>query len=320
MVSSLQQGSRVLVTGATGYVGATVADQFIQAGYIVVGTSRSAHKAEAVKKYFDATYGPGKFEIYESDLEKEGAFDAAVKDVEAIAHVASPNVKSVVVTSSIVSVLNSEAEPGHIFTESDWNDVAYQTVLKLKESDQPIDAFLAYIASKNEAERALWRWKEEVKPAFALSTILPAFVYGAIIPTPQTVEAVNATSTPPMIINLFTGQNQDPSSSPVPEPSYVDVVDVGLMHVRAVELGKKVDGQRYLASAGVGSWQEALDIIHKNFPERKDIVAVGQPGSYKDFKHALDNSKAIRELGIKFNSFENVILNTVNSVKHLYKL
>lgn len=80
MVSSLQQGSRVLVTGATGYVGATVADQFIQAGYIVVGTSRSAQKAEAVKKYFDATYGPGKFEIYESgDLEKDGAFDAAVK-------------------------------------------------------------------------------------------------------------------------------------------------------------------------------------------------------------------------------------------------
>lgn len=275
-----------------------------------------------------------------------------IADVEAIAHVASPvtfnaedpirdvitpaingtlnllnsahkygkNVKSVVVTSSVASVLNSEAEPGHIFTESDWNDVAYQTVLKLKESDQPIDGFLAYVASKNEAERALWRWKEEVKPAFALSTILPSFVYGAIIPTPQTVEAVNATSTAPMIISLFTGQNQDPSSSPVPEPSYVDVVDVGRMHVRAVELGEKVDGQRYLASGGVGSFQEALDIIHKNFPKRKDIVAVGQPGSYKDFQHAFDSSKAIRELGIKFNSFENVVLNTLNSVKHLYKL
>jgi nucleoside-diphosphate-sugar epimerase len=92
------------------------------------------------------------------------------------------------------------------------------------------------------------------------------------------------------------------------------------MHVRAVELGEKVDGQRYLASGGVGSFQEALDIIHKNFPERKDIVAVGQPGSYKDLKHIFDNSKAIRELGIKFNSYENVVLDTLNNVKHLYKL
>jgi len=91
MVSTLQQGSRVLVTGATGYVGATVADQFIQAGYIVVGTSRSAHKAEAVKKYFDATYGPGKFEIYESDLEKEGAFDAAVKGTIFDLHMLGPH-------------------------------------------------------------------------------------------------------------------------------------------------------------------------------------------------------------------------------------
>jgi NAD(P)-dependent dehydrogenase (short-subunit alcohol dehydrogenase family) len=83
MVSSLQQGARVLVTGATGYIGAAVADQFIEAGYVVVGTSRTAHKAEAVKEYFNKKYGPGKFEIYESgDLEKEGSFDEAVKGTE----------------------------------------------------------------------------------------------------------------------------------------------------------------------------------------------------------------------------------------------
>lgn len=80
MVSPIQQDARVLVTGATGYVGASVADQFIQAGYVVVGTSRTAAKAEALKKFFDSKYGAGKFEIYETgDLAKEGAFDGAVK-------------------------------------------------------------------------------------------------------------------------------------------------------------------------------------------------------------------------------------------------
>ena len=64
MVSSLQQGSRVLVTGATGYVGASVADQSIQPGYIVVGNFRTAAKAEALNKFFDSKYGAGKFQIY----------------------------------------------------------------------------------------------------------------------------------------------------------------------------------------------------------------------------------------------------------------
>ena len=58
----------------TGYIGTHVANEFLKAGYVVVGTSRTASKAEAVKKYFDKTYGAGKFEIFEA-----GFFDDAVK-------------------------------------------------------------------------------------------------------------------------------------------------------------------------------------------------------------------------------------------------
>jgi uncharacterized protein YbjT (DUF2867 family) len=80
MVSTIQSGARVLVTGATGYLGAAVAEQFIQDGYVVVGSARTLSKAENVKNFFDKKYGSGKFEIYASgDLEKEGAFDDAVK-------------------------------------------------------------------------------------------------------------------------------------------------------------------------------------------------------------------------------------------------
>lgn len=80
MSTSLEPGSRVLVTGATGYIGTHIVDQFLQAGYNVVGTSRSAAKADNIQKYFDEKYGPGKFEIYEAgDLQQEGVFDDAVK-------------------------------------------------------------------------------------------------------------------------------------------------------------------------------------------------------------------------------------------------
>jgi nucleoside-diphosphate-sugar epimerase len=101
-------------------------------------------------------------------------------------------VKHVVITSSIASIPNSNAEPGYVFTENDWNDVAYQTALKIKESGQPIDCFLAYAASKNEAERAAFRLREENKPFFRISTILPSYIYGPIIPPPETQEDVQS--------------------------------------------------------------------------------------------------------------------------------
>jgi nucleoside-diphosphate-sugar epimerase len=85
MPTSLKSGSRILVTGTTGYIGAHVVDQFLQAGYVVIGTSRSAAKAENIRKYFEEKYGKGRFEIYEAgDLQEEGVFDDAVKGMLSI--------------------------------------------------------------------------------------------------------------------------------------------------------------------------------------------------------------------------------------------
>jgi uncharacterized protein YbjT (DUF2867 family) len=85
MPSSLKPGTRVLVTGVTGYVAAGVADQFLQAGYVVIGTSRNAVKAEAVNNYFVTKYGASKFQIFEAgDLSKPGVFDDAVKGTKSI--------------------------------------------------------------------------------------------------------------------------------------------------------------------------------------------------------------------------------------------
>ncbi|KAH8549332.1 putative cinnamoyl-CoA reductase [Umbelopsis sp. PMI_123] len=349
MVSSIPSGARVLVTGVTGYIGTHVADQFLKAGYTVVGTSRTAAKAQKVKNYFDEKYA-GKFEVYETgDLAKDGVFDNAVKDVDAIAHVASPvvfnsddpirdvinlavsstlsllnsalrygkNVKHVVVTSSVAALLNSKVGPDHVYSEADWNDAAFQTVLQDKENGRPIDGFLAYVASKNEAERAIWRFKEEHKPSFAISTILPAMVYGAILPPPKSVKDIEASSTAQQIVQLYTGENKDPTQTLGP-PIFVDVVNVAAAHVRAVERPDKSNGQRYMLSGGTYNFQAVADILREQFPERQNIIAKGEPGKPVVDSKKFDSSKAVRELGIEYTDLKTVISNTVDSFKHFY--
>jgi nucleoside-diphosphate-sugar epimerase len=81
--------SKVLVTSANGYLATWVVKKYLEAGYSVRGTVRSLSKSAFLKDKF-AHYGD-RFElVVVEDVTKDGAFDEAVKDVDAIAHTASP--------------------------------------------------------------------------------------------------------------------------------------------------------------------------------------------------------------------------------------
>ncbi|KAG6835826.1 hypothetical protein H0H93_014299 [Arthromyces matolae] len=86
---TITSGDKILVSGANGYIAIWVVRRFLEKGYAVRGTVRSADKGKYLEEYFKS-YGD-KFElVIVEDITKEGAFDEAVKGVDAIAHTASP--------------------------------------------------------------------------------------------------------------------------------------------------------------------------------------------------------------------------------------
>ena len=90
IMSTIEKGSVVLVTGVSGFIAGHTANQLLEAGYKVRGTVRSLDKADWLYKSFDGKYGKGKFEaVVVPDMMAEGAFDEAIKGVSGVCHMAS---------------------------------------------------------------------------------------------------------------------------------------------------------------------------------------------------------------------------------------
>lgn len=206
--TAIPDGSRILVTGATGFVGSHVVKQLLQRGYKVRGTVRDLTQAtwlvrDQFKKYVES----GKFELVAvPDLAVEGAFDEAVKGVSAIIHIATivtfdpnpnnvipqavagvksilkaaaqePSVKRFVFTSSIVAARIPMVGDDTRVVRDTWNDAAVQAAW----APPPYEAsrgMYTYAASKVAAEKELWKFVDEQKPHFAVNVIAPSGITG----------------------------------------------------------------------------------------------------------------------------------------------
>ena len=86
---AISSPAKVLITGANGYLATWVIKKYLEAGYSVRGAVRSISKSAFLKDKF-GHYGD-RFELVAvEDITKDGAFDEAVRGVDAIAHTASP--------------------------------------------------------------------------------------------------------------------------------------------------------------------------------------------------------------------------------------
>lgn len=245
------------------------------------------------------------FNVALSDFEHEiliPAINGTVNILESVVKNA-PSVTRVVITSSFAAIvdLSKGLRSGHTYTEEDWNPETYDVA---KSSNWGV----AYCASKALAERAAWDFVENRKPNFTISAINPPKIFG-----PTATSTLSASSLPISADEIYKLING--SSKEVPPTAFwaaVDVRDVAIAHVRALEVAEAAN-QRFFLTLGLYSYQQICDLLHASPKIPADVKAkipVGTPGKgYPGPEvYGVDNSKSRKVLGIKYHSLEESVV------------
>jgi nucleoside-diphosphate-sugar epimerase len=328
---------RVLLTGGSGFIAAHCVDYLLQHGHSVVFTVRSDEKGQKIlKNHPDQPKNKLSYVIV-GDIAKEDAFDEAVKSdppFEGVLHTASPfhfnvtdpkkdlldpaiigttgilkavkkyapTVKRIVITSSFAAILNATKHE-KVYSEKNWNPITEEEAVQ-----NPANA---YRASKTFAERAAWEFVEKEKPNFDIATINPPLVLGPVVHYLNSLDTINTSNE--RVRNMIQGRTKESGLPPTGVFLWVDVRDVALAHVKALEV-PEAGGKRFFVTAGHYSNAEIAEIIKKDFPDLADKL----PSEIKSDKPAdiydIDNSRSKQVLRLKYRTLEESVKDTVKSL------
>lgn len=330
---------KFLVTGITGFLGSTLAKLLLESNYQVRGTVRSKSNQRKMLP-LKSLSNLKNLEVVEADLLLHDSWSKAVQGCNYVFHVASPfpssypkdeseviepavsgtlsvlraaykhNIEHVVLTSSVAAVQSVGKSAKPHYSENDWTDLRNAT---------------PYYKSKAMAERAAWEYYRSLPRdrRFRLTTILPGLMFGpAMVTTDFTSGEI--------VRQLLTGM-----LFAVPKINYpvVDVRDVALAHLRAVELPEKTDGERFICCSESHLWFiDIANILKRNFAKygykvttrKARYFQVRLVSLFHSKAHTLlpfwglfqtySNAKIKRVLGITFRNSEQAILSMVHSM------
>ncbi|KAI0795633.1 NAD-P-binding protein [Abortiporus biennis] len=318
---------KVLVTGANGFIALWVVKTFLEKGFSVRGTVRSEAKVHHLKETFKS-FGDKLEVVVVEDITKDGAFDEAVKGIDAIEHTASPfhfnatdpqelivpavagtvgvlksalkygtNVKRITVLSSCAAILEVLPNPKN-FSEEDWAKAAIQ---EIEEKGKEASVSSTYRASKTLAEKAAWDFVKEHKGELKWDLVVlnPPYVFGPTLHEVASVSSLNTSSSHwyQFVLEQVAGNDFLASEG----SCYVDVRDLALAHVYALEK-EAAGGNRFIVCAAAFKWQ---DIVNS---ARKFTTVSSGNQSYKpeNAVHMItyDTSKAAKLLGMKYLSLD----------------
>jgi len=318
---------KVLVTGATGFIGLHCIQQLLEQGYAVNGTLRSMQREsevrESLEKHNTSTENLSLFPV---DLMSDEGWDQAMESCDYLLHVASPfvlsneteeffvkpavegalralkfadkhNIKKVVLTSSFAAV-GDTFDGTTSFNETHWSDTSN-------------DKMTFYSKSKTLAEKAAWDYVQENNVSFPLTVINPVGVLG-----PSLSDDVGISNS--MILRMLNGSM--PALAKI-HIGIVDVRDVAKAHILAMK-NDQSNGERFIVSEKEMWMSDIANVLNangykapeKNMPNfllkamamfKSDLKTISKmAGKQRD----CNTTKAIDVLGWKPISAEKSIL------------
>ena len=318
---------KVLVTGATGFIGLHCIQQLLEQGYAVNGTLRSMQREsevrESLEKHNTSTENLSLFPV---DLMSDEGWDQAMESCDYLLHVASPfvlsneteeffvkpavegalralkfadkhNIKKVVLTSSFAAV-GDTFDGTTSFNETHWSDTSN-------------DKMSFYSKSKTLAEKAAWDYVQENNVSFPLTVINPVGVLG-----PSLSDDVGISNS--MILRMLNGSM--PALAKI-HIGIVDVRDVAKAHILAMK-NDQSNGERFIVSEKEMWMSDIANVLNangykapeKNMPNfllkamamfKSDLKTISKmAGKQRD----CNTTKAIDVLGWKPISAEESIL------------
>ncbi len=277
----------VLVTGASGFVGAHVVLELLDRGFKVRAMMRDVSLASmfednpllevvkadlfdvdslrvAVDGCEDVIHCAAALPIGAKNLQ-EDVVDPSVVGVENLCSVMD-GIKRIIHTSSVAAIRSTNYEHGKTFNNSDWCDDA---TIKTN----------PYGLAKAEGERKMRAWAQG--RTVRLVTIHPSIVFGPILHPRHTDGSMSYlkhfASGPPFVLDIHI--------------NFVDVRDVAIAHVNALEMGE--DGGRHIIHSSSLSMKEIGMVLKGKSPRRLPkflvyILAIFHPKlSWRQLKDSL---------------------------------
>jgi len=331
----------VLVTGGSGFVASHLVQQLLDRGHHVRASVRDLTRADKVEPLRRlAARSAGTLELFEADLLRRGAFDAAMSGCRYVFHVASPfllpeqirdgrrdvldpalegtrNVLAAVDATPEVERLVLTSTVGAIF--GDYVDVREMRDGTLREDYFNTTSTLdnnPYHYAKTVAELEAWNLARK-QDRWTMVTINPGLVLGPSLGTASDSGSLF------LMNELMSGYFF--YGAPNFSFTFVDVRDVAAAHLRAAELGS-ASGRYILARPEMVSMRTMSRIIRDRHPRRLTLPRHAVPdagvrllgprfGLTPDYisKHLgitfpVDNRRSVEELGISYRPVEETVL------------
>ncbi|KAF2169107.1 hypothetical protein M409DRAFT_20336 [Zasmidium cellare ATCC 36951] len=342
-------GDLVLITGATGHLGFRVLRYALEAGYSVRAAVRSEAKAETLKSNKALTpkerQSPLSFVVV-PDILAPGAYDAAVKDVKYIIHVASPlsgnapggdydthiinpaiqgtlnileaakkspSVKRVVITSSVVAITPVAGfAPDNNAATAD----PVTATSRVEEFTGPYpNPLVAYIASKVAALNRGEKWMKDNSPPFDLIHIHPSYIEGRNDLAEKLEDFQSGTNR--FIVNLALGEK--PEAPNLLTTNHVD--DSAYTHVASLNPAVQGNQSFLVTSSGQDGvkWNDVVEIVGRRFPEAVKKGILSTEGNQGTYYYPYDAKKTEETFGFKFKTFEEQVVSVVGHYLEVYE-